>query len=270
MKKDPNMEIPTAKLKAIFVSALLLFVFNETAAAGGPFGPPQPLSREAAGLQTAFGYWYREDEYDSGGENVIRQNQIYSQLGYGAHNWMIYGRIGGEDLSISDAFRPTQASTATSTNDFEGNWKLIGTLGAKGFYPFNKVFGMGVFLQGSYAFGDHTDHVSGTYNGGTPFSTELKAQNLWEVNFGLGFQATAPKDIKLYLGPFFYYSEAKMSPSANIPGLEFSAGSSRIENETKVGGFAGVDLPLGRGFRLNVEGQYSAGFSVGAAVTFSY
>jgi hypothetical protein len=262
------MEIHTAKLKAIFMSAILIFAFHETAAAG-PFGPPQPLSREAAGLQTAFGYWYHEDEYENGRENVIRQNQIYSQLGYGARNWMIYGRIGGADLSISDAFRSNQASTSTSDSDFEGNWKLFGTLGAKGFYPFNTVFGIGVFLQGSYAFGDYTDQVSGNYNG-TPFSAELKAENLWDVNFGIGFQATAPKDIKLYVGPFFYYSEARMSQSANVPGLEFSAGNSTIQNETKAGGFAGVDVPLGRGFRLNVEGQYSARFSVGAAVTFSY
>jgi hypothetical protein len=263
------MKISAAKLKANILSAVLVLAFYETAAAGGPFGPPQPLSRTAAGLQTAFGYWYHEEEYDNGRENVMKQNQIYSQLGYGARNWFVYGRIGGADLSISDAFQPDRAATSTSHNDFNGNWKVFGTLGAKGFYPCNTTFGIGVFLQGSYVFGEYTDQVSGTYNG-TPFSTKLKAENPWDVNFGLGFQATVPKDIKLYLGPFFYYSEAKMSQSANIPGLEFLAGSSTIQNETKAGGFAGVDVPLGRGFRLNVEGQYSERFSFGSAVTYSY
>ena len=37
-----------------------------------------------------------------------------------------------------------------------------------------------------------------------------------------------------------------------------------------LGGFAGADVPLGRGFRLDVEGQYSERLSLGAAVTYSY
>jgi hypothetical protein len=95
-------------------------------------------------------------------------------------------------------------------------------------------------------------------------------RGLWDINFGVGFQATVPKDIKLYIGPYLYYSEAKISPTTNIPGLEFSAGNVTVKNKTKGGGFAGVDIPLGRGFHLNVEGQYSERFSVGTAVTYSY
>lgn len=172
-------------------------------------------------------------------------------------------------MKISDAFSSTQVSTTTSKNDFEDNWKFFGTLGAKGFYPFNKTFGIGAFMQGSYYFSDFTDKVSGTHDG-APFTTELKVKNLWDVNFGLGFQATVPYGIKLYIGPYVYYSEAKISQSANIPGLEFSAGDTTIKNKTKVGGFTGFDIPLGKGFHLNVEGQYSERFSVGAAVAYSY
>ncbi len=105
---------------------------------------------------------------------------------------------------------------------------------------------------------------------GAPFTTELKVKNLWDVNFGLGFQATVPYGIKLYIGPYAYYSEAKTSLSPNIPGLNSDTGNVRVHNETNVGGFTGVDVPLAKGFHLNVEGQYSARFSVGAAITYSY
>jgi hypothetical protein len=124
-------------------------------------------------------------------------------------------------------------------------------------------------MQGSYYFSDFTDNVSGTHDG-APFTTELKVKNLWDVNFGLGFQATVPYGIKLYIGPYFYYSEAKASLAANIPGLRFETGNVTIKNKTNGGGFTGVDVPLARGFHLNVEGQYSERFSVGAAVTYSY
>ena len=113
-------------LKVIVISAFIIFAVNRAAAAGGPFGPPQPVSKEAGGLYTGLGYWYHEDEYKNGTEHVTRQNQVYSQLGYGAQNWETYGRIGVSDLEISDAFSSTQTSTTTSKNDFEDHWKFFG------------------------------------------------------------------------------------------------------------------------------------------------
>ena len=77
-------------------------------------------------------------------------------------------------------------------------------------------------------------------------------------------------DIRLHLGPYIYYSEARISPSANVSGLPFSAGDVTVHNRTPIGGFTGIDVPLARGFHLNVEGQYSQRVSVGAAVTYSY
>lgn len=257
------------KSKIALITAFMILAVQGTANGGGPLGPPQPVSKEAGGLYTGIGYWYHEDEYKNGGEFVFRQNQIYSQLGYGARNWEIYGRIGLSDLKISDAFRSTQASTTTGKDDFEDNWKFFGTLGAKGFYPLNRTFGIGASLQGSYYFTDFTDQVSGV-RGGAPFLTELRVKNFWEVKFGLGFQAAIPYGIKLYLGPHLYYSEAKASLSPNIPGLNFETGNVRFHNQTNVGGYSGVDVPLARGFHLNVEGQYSERFSVGASVTYSY
>ncbi len=254
----------------ISLSALWLLAMNSVAAAGGLFGPPQTVSREAGGLNTAIGYRYHEDTFTSDTDHIVRQNQIYSQVAYGAKNrWEIYGRIGISDLKICDAFRSTNALTTTSKNDFEENWKFFGTLGAKGFFPFNKIFGIGAFIQGTYHFSNYTDDIAGS-NNGTPYIAELKIKNLWDINLGMALQATAPWDIKLYAGPYVYYSEARASLDANIPGLEYAAGNVSIRNKSIAGGFAGVDIPLLKGFRLNMEGQYTQRFSLGAAVTYTY
>lgn len=240
-----------------------------TATGGGLFGPPQSISKEAGGLNTGIGYWVHEDKYKNNTEWVIRQNQIFSQLGYGTQVWELYGRIGISDLKILDAFSSSQGSALTSKNDFKDNGKFFGTLGARGFYPFNKTFGIGGFIQGSYYFTDFTDDVSGSFNG-VPFTADLKVKNLWDVNLGIGFQAKLPFGIKIYIGPYAYYSEAKTSLSQNIPGFKFGPGDGLIKNTTTLGGFTGVDVPLAWGFHLNVEGQYSEKFSVGVAVTYSY
>jgi hypothetical protein len=256
-----------ATFQIIAISVFILFALQGTAASSDPFGPPQPVSRETGGLHTGIGYWHHSENYENGRDHKVNQNQVYSELGYGARNWGVVGRIGLADVKISDVFRSAEASTATSRDDFADRWNFYGTLGAKGFYPFNSSFGIGAFVQGSYYFGDFTDTVSGT-RFGAPFTAELKVKDLWDVNFGLGFQATVPKGIKLYLGPYLRYSEARMSLSPNVPGLQSAAED--VKNSTIWGGFAGADVPLGRGFRLGVEGQYSERLSIGAAVTYSY
>ena len=202
-------------------------------------------------------------------EFVTRQEQAYSEAGYGARNWDIYGRIGVSTLKVQDAFRSSSALTTTSNTDFDENWKFFGTLGAKVFYPFNKTFGVGAFVQGTYFFNAYKDDVSGT-SGGIPYRAVLSVRDLWDANFGIGFQATVPCGIRIYAGPYVYYSEATASLSRNVTGLQFSTADTTIKNTTNVGGFAGVDLPLGKGFRINAEGQYSERFSAGAAITYTY
>jgi hypothetical protein len=260
-------------MKIINIIVIIVFVILMApgrAAAGGPFGPPQPSAKEAGGLHTGIGYWFHEDKYKNGTEQVIRQNQVYSEAGYGIKNcWDIYVRVGISDLNVSDAFSSTSAAAIAVKNDFEENMNYFGAFGTKGFYPFGKTFGMGAFIQGTYYFRDFTDNVSGTQNG-APFTIELRMKNLWDVNFGIGFQATVPYGIKMYLGPYVYYSEAKVSPSTNVAGLALASGETTIKNKTSIGGFTGIEVPLAKGFRLNLEGQYSERLSAGAAVTYSY
>lgn len=255
----------------VTLALLLIFaVCPRMAAAAGLFGPPQTVSRPTGGLNTAIGYRYHEDTYGNGADHRIRQNEIYSQAAYGAKDiWEVYARVGIADLKICDVFRSADSSTATARNDFEENWKFSGTLGAKLFYPFNKTFGMGAFVQGTYTFSNFTDNISGV-SGGVPFRADLKVKNLWDINVGVGLQATLPCGLRLYAGPYLYYSEAKMSLSAEVPGLDYAAGNVSVENKSTAGGFAGVDIPLAKGFRLNIEGQYADRFSAGAAVTYTY
>jgi hypothetical protein len=217
--------------------------------AAGLFGAPQTVSREAGGLNTAIGYSYHEDTYENGADLKIRQNEIYSQAAYGAKNiWEIYARLGMSDLKIEDVFKD--------------NEKFFTTLGAKAFYPVNETWGIGAFVQGTYYLDDFTDNVSR--------NKEINVKNLRDINCGIGLQATIPRDIKLYAGPYIYYSEAKMSLPSNIHGLEYAAGNFSVQNKSIAGGFAGLDIPLIKGFRLNIEGQYSDRFSAGAAVSYTY
>lgn len=257
-------------VKIIVIIVFVILIVPGRAAAGGPFGPPQPIAKEAGGLHTGIGYWFHEDKYKNGTEQVTRQNQVYSELGYGSRNgWEITARVGMSDLKLIDAFSSSTASTATSKKDFEEHGKFFGTVGAKGFYPFNKTFGMGAFIQGTYYFSDFTDTVSGTRNG-VPFSVKLSVKNLWDVNFGMGFQVTVPYGIKMYIGPSVHYSELKVSPSADVAGVALASGETTMKNKTGFGGFTGIEVPLAKGFRLNLEGQYTERLSVGAAVIYVY
>jgi hypothetical protein len=260
------------RMKSLKMIVMILFIILTApgkAAAAGPFGSPQPIAREAKGLHTGIGYWFHEDRYTNGGEQVTRQNQVYSELGYGSRTgWGITARVGMSDLRLIDAFSSSTAATVTSKRDFTEHWKFFGTLGAKGFHPFNKTFGMGAFIQGTYYFSDFTDSVSGT-QGGAPFLLEMRVKNVWDVHLGMGLQATLPYDIKIYMGPTFYYSEFKVSPSAGVTGVVF-AGETVMKNKTGFGGYTGIEVPLAKGFRLNLEGQYAERLSAGAAVIYVY
>ncbi len=248
----------------------MILAVHAGAFAGGLFGPPQTVSRTAGGLNTAIGYQYHEDTYKHHTNHVLTQNQIYSQASYGASDiWEIYGRIGAADLKMSDAFSSTHPSTVNIGNDFHEYWRLFGTLGAKGFYPINKFFGVGAFVQGSYNIGKYADETAVLHNG-TFYVSDLEIKNLWDVNIGLGVQATVPFGIKLYGGPYIYYAEADARLSGNIPGIPFGTEKTLLKNDSLAGGYFGVDIPLIRGFRLNIEGQYTNRFSVGSAITYTY
>jgi hypothetical protein len=265
-------EIKSVSMKSLKVTIMIVLVILTAplgAAAGGPFGPPQPIAKGTGGLHTGIGYWFHEDNYKDGTDHVTRQNQVYSELGYAREGWEISARVGMSDLKMTDAFRSTAAATTTARADFEDRGNFFTTVGAKGFYPFSETFGLGAFIQGTYYFSDFSDAVSGSRNG-APFLVDLRVKNLWDVNFGLGLQVAAPRGIKIYLGPHVRYSELKASPSPDVAGVALASGERTLKNRSVLGGFAGIELPLSKGFRLNMEGQYTERFSFGAAVLYTY
>ena len=263
-------KIPRYRFRIVALAILLAMAVFPNTAAAGLFGTPQTLSREAGGLNTAVGFWHQEDTCENGAEHRIRRNEIYSQASYGAKNiWEAYARIGISDLKILDAFGAADDSTISGRSDFEENWKFFGTLGAKIYYPVNPAFGVGAFVQGTYHFSNYTDSVSGTA-GGAPFTADLKVKNLWDVNFGVGFQAALPRGARLYAGPYVYYAGARASSTTTISRRAYRDENVSLENRTAAGGFAGIDMPIAKGFHLNIEGQYADRFSAGAAVAYTY
>ena len=143
-------EILTTNFKIFTLAALIILVFNTLALASGLFGPPQTVSKETGGLNTAIGYFYYEDTFKKDTDHLIRQNSIYSQVGYGANNmWEIYGRIGVADLKIFDVFISTDALTTTNKNNFEENWKFLVLWGQRAFIRFLK------YLESELSFREH-------------------------------------------------------------------------------------------------------------------
>lgn len=248
----------------------IVLVFCPRTEAAGLFGAPQTVSRMTGGLNTAVGFFYHHDSYENGFRREARQNEVYSHAAYGAKNiWEVYARVGASDLKILDAFSSEDADTLTNKNHFRENRNVSGTLGAKAFYPVNAVWGVGAFVQGTYYFSDWKDDVAGTI-AGTPFIAGLKIKNLWDVKGGAAFQVTFPRDIRCYAGPYVYYSEGSMAWSADMPGLNDGAVRTYMRNKTLTGAFAGLDFPLTKGFRFNLEGQLADRLSVGAAVSYTY
>jgi len=234
----------------IVVSGLCaLCLISADVQAAGLFGAPQTVSREAGGLNTAIGYRYHEETYEKGPDLRFKQNEIYSQASYGVRNtWEIYGRVGISDLNIADVFRENET--------------VFTTLGGKAFCPISEKIGIGAFIQGTYYLNDFTDQVGR--------GKKIKVQDLWDVNAGIALQTALPCGTKLYAGPYLYYSEAELWLSSGVSDLGYTAGKFSIHNKLNAGGFAGLDIPLAKGFRLNVEGQYADRFSAGAAVSYTY
>lgn len=256
--------------RATLIVVLALLFVPDGASAGGPYGAPEPVVKKAAGIHTGIGYWFQEERYGNGTEQIARQNQVYSELGYGSMNgWEITARVGMSDMKMGDAFRSSAVLTSTDRDDFRGAGKIFSTLGAKVFYPCSKTIGFGVFARGAYYFRDFADDVSGTRSG-APFAVELGVKNFWELDFGMGLQATIPEGIKIYIGPYLRRAEFRISPSAAVAGIAHTSMETSWKNSTGFGGFSGIEMPLAKGFRLNMEAQYAERLSIGAAVLYAY
>ena len=257
-------------VRFILMILFLLPLCASVATATGPFGPPQPVAKEAGGLHTGIGYWFQQDAYEDGGVLVARQKQIYSELGWANGNgWGITARVGVSDFKMADLFGGSATPAVVSGTDLKGQGKFFATVGTKFYHPFGRIFGVGGFVQGSYCFSDFTDSFSGMA-GGSPFSTEIRIRDLWDARFGIAVQATLPYGIRIYGGPYGYHAEFQVSSFPAVSGVPWASGETVLRNKNAFGGFAGVDAPLGKGFRLNLEGEYAEKVSGGISVVYLY
>jgi hypothetical protein len=248
---------------------LLTLTFFGTAFAG-QFGPPESTAKEAdKGWQVSVGYWYREDKIKDGAEYKFKQNQVYAQIAKSFYDAEIYARFGGTNVKTNDVFTSSSSTVTFASSEWQSDWKPFGTLGLKGYYPFNKEFGVGAFVQGSYVFGDLEDSTTATVSG-VPVTVSAKIKNMWEAAVGFAFQVTLPADVKLYAGPYVYYEEGKVQASATALGITITSDEGTYKNKTNYGGFLGIDVPVTKAVHVNIEGQYSESFALGGSLSFSF
>ena len=238
--------------------------------AAGLVGPPQSLSRKEGGLNTAVGFAYVEETFEGRVEHVMRSRRVFMQAACGASDlWEIYTGIGLADLQLSDALTSPSGAPATARNDFNDDGQVFGAIGAKAFYPVTPVFGIGAFAQASYHFGSYSDQIIG-FAGATRFAADLKIKRLWDLRAGIGFQTTLFDRVRLYGGPYVCWAKARADLLPPVSGMPLGTDADEIKNKTRAGGFAGVGIPLLKGFSLVVEGRYADRFSVASAVTYTY
>jgi len=258
------------RLGVAILAIVFTVIISVPVMAAGLYGPMQTVSRQQGGLNTSIGYFYHADAYQDIERYAIKQNQFYMQAAYGSKNiWEAYARLGVSDMAMTGIFASVNHYVTTSKDNFESDWIPFGSLGGKVFYPINAIFGVGAVVQGTYYFDDFSDTVAIT-SGGMPVRTEIEVKRLWDINFGVGAQASLPRNIQLYAGPYLYYSEAKMSRHSGLHGIGYGSQDETIENKTKAGLLMGADIPLIKGFRLNLEGRLSDKFSAGFAVSYTY
>jgi len=253
------------KKMALIVTFLILFMAGNITYAG-QFGPPEPVAKEGK-ISLGLGYSYysakwKPKDTENWDKAKVTQNQAFIRGSYCfIKNWEAYLGIGGADIKVNDAF------DFNSSEDFKDSLKPFGTIGVKGVFNITPELGVGPFFQASLLFSDYKDEKTGTVFG-IPVSATLKYKNPWDINLGVGFQCKL-ENVILYAGPFAYWTRAKVEAEATALGITLTD-STTYKEKNNVGGFAGLRLPLGKGFNVEVEGQLKSRFSAGGSLVYSF
>jgi hypothetical protein len=261
----------------LIVAILVLFMGGNMAYAG-QFGAMEPVS-EYGKISLGIGYFYYSDKLEpkdtegtwiSWKKSKVTQNQAYLQLGCGLFpKHEIYLRVGGADIKVPDAFLTSADSPdiAGFKDKFKDSLKPFGTIGFKGGYNFAPPFGIGYFVNTSLG-SNYKDKTAGTYLGFSA-TQEMKIKRPWEVNLGVGLQGKIGEVI-LYAGPVVYWARSKVEWEGAIPGVGNISDSTTYKEKNNLGGFAGLRLPLGKGFNIEVESQLKSRFSAGGSLVYSF
>jgi len=144
-------------------------------------------------------------------------------VAYGAKNiWEIYARIGVSDLKIFDAFSSTDASTTTNKNDLKKTGSFLALWEPRVFYPSTK------YSEWAPLFREHTTLVTLRTMLWDQWRQAFYSRPEGKKSLGRKFRCWISSYHSLWYQiicrPYVYYSEAKVSLAANIPGLEYAAG----------------------------------------------
>jgi hypothetical protein len=268
-------------MKKICGIVVVLLLILSSMAYADQFGPPEPQVREGQ-LALGIGYFYADEKLKPSDDSYLgtpgfwqkasfTQNQAYLQASFGIlKDWEIFGRLGGADMRVKDAF-----DFKTSMDDAKDNLRVYGTFGFKGVLYRNPRFVLGplsTFTMGpvfkSSIYSNYNDSASGTI-GGTAITSTYNVKEMWDANLAWSMQ-TKLSSLTFFAGPFVYWKHAKASLDVIITGTGAFSDSTKYESDNWVGGFAGVRVPLTKHLSLEVEGQYTNKASAGAVVMYSF
>ena len=254
-------------MKLLFAITLSIALLSASAFVvhAGQYGPAD-VTANAGQFSLGVGYFFSEQKFDTltfdfgnvsvdVANPVLRSNQVYLEVDYGfAKNWEVYGRIGGADAKILN----------TNFNDTPS---LFGTAGVRGVFFRQSGWTIGCFAQFNY-YSDFKDSVSSQTS-----NMRLELKDPWDVNVGLIAQHKFDY-FDLYYGPVAYWSRARAE--ADLRGGVVGAGtagrsdSEDLKEDTNLGGFAGLRIPVTKQLILSVEGQYKIRVSAGGTLIYIF
>lgn len=257
--------------RTIYSIVLSILIISSTAWAG-QFGAPEPVAKDGRGSM-GIGYFYFQNEMkpdDSVNfkETKVKQQQMFVQFSAAANRVEGYVRIGGARLKVDDAFVTTFPNTTGFKSDFDDSGVLFGTIGARGVFDITPNFGIGLFFQASLS-DNYEDSTTGAYLG-VPITQKLKYKTPWEIAGGLAFQGKFDQLI-VYAGPFLYNCGSEVEATATAPTLGVQASQdTNYKSKSNFGGFGGLRFIIGKGFSIELEGQYINDWSAGGLFAYSF
>lgn len=260
-------------MKKCCIFALIgLLMFSSGVVWAGQFGAPEPMANPGK-FSVGIGAFYSSEKLKAsddgflGGADFWQKTRFTTSEGYVqgsfgiVKNWEIFGRLGGAQMFVSDAF-----NFNSYTDDFKDRWNLYGTLGVKGVVWSSGPFSVGPVFHASY-YDRFKDSTAGTI-GGNYVNMNYEVSEIWDMNLGVSVQAKF-SGVTFFAGPFVYWRNA-VSNLEITSGGRFGSDSTRYVSENNVGGFGGVRIPIMKNFAIEVEGQYTNMFSAGALAVYKF
>ncbi|MEN6465482.1 MAG: hypothetical protein ABFD62_09915 [Syntrophaceae bacterium] len=233
----------------------------------GQFGTPQPIG-ENDNWSIGVGYFFNQEKVGiDDTDYTLQQNLTYLQAARSFGNFEVYLRGGSSDMLVEDYFKSDSPALITSKNDYDSDMIPFCTAGLKGFFPVDDILGVGGFIQGTYFLGKFKDDMTGS-DASIPFFASTEIKNMYNISLGWALQAKLPYSIKVYAGPYLYWTRADVTDTFTAPSPSASYDAS-VKNKNNFGAYAGASFSV-KGLTVNIEGQFSERASGGALLSYSF